>query len=113
MPYSSYKPEKILDNISNVKINCKNNRVAHNSNITFRGVDASVLLFRLDMEGVFASAGSACSSGSLEPSHVLKAIGLTDDESKSTLRFSFSHLTTDDEVIDAVERIKKCVESLR
>ena len=105
--------EKILEKIPNVCINCKENRVAHNSSITFYGIDSSVLLFRLDMEGVFASAGSACSSGSLEPSYVLKAIGLSDEDAKSTLRFSFSHLTTEEEILIAVEKIKTCVESLR
>lgn len=105
--------EKILELVPNVCINCKENRVAHNSSIIFYGVDSSVLLFRLDMEGVFASAGSACSSGSLEPSYVLKAIGLSDVDAKSTLRFSFSHLTSEDEVVSAVEKIKTCVESLR
>ena len=105
--------EKILETIPNVCINCKENRVAHNSSITFYGIDSSVLLFRLDMEGVFASAGSACSSGSLEPSYVLKAIGLSDEDAKSTLRFSFSHLTTEEEILIAVEKIKTCVESLR
>ena len=105
--------EKILEIIPNVCINCKENRVAHNSSITFYGIDSSVLLFRLDMEGVFASAGSACSSGSLEPSYVLKAIGLSDEDAQSTLRFSFSHLTTEEEILIAVEKIKTCVESLR
>ncbi len=105
--------ERILSEIPNTRINGNAERVAHNCSVTFRGVEASVLLFRLDMEGVFASAGSACSSGSIEPSHVLKAIGLSDLEAKSTLRFSFSSKTTEIEVDRAIEIIKKCVESLR
>jgi cysteine desulfurase len=108
-----YFEELITSQIPEIKINCRESRVAHNSSVTFRGVEASVLLFRLDMEGVFASAGSACSSGSVEPSHVLKAIGLTDEEAKSTLRFSFSHKTTKEEVVLAVEKIKTCILSLR
>lgn len=105
--------KRILSEIPNTYVNGGCNRVSHNCNITFVGVEASVLLFRLDMEGVFASAGSACSSGSVEPSHVLKAIGLSDADAKSTLRFSFSTLTTDEEIDRAIEIIKKCVNSLR
>jgi cysteine desulfurase len=105
--------KRILTEIPNTYANGDNKRVAHNCSITFCGIEASVLLFRLDMEGVFASAGSACSSGSIEPSHVLKAIGLSDADAKSTLRFSFSSLTTDDEVDKAVDVIKKCVQSIR
>lgn len=105
--------KRVLTEIPNTYANGDNKRVAHNCSITFCGIEASVLLFRLDMEGVFASAGSACSSGSIEPSHVLKAIGLSDADAKSTLRFSFSSLTTDDEVDKAVDVIKKCVQSIR
>ncbi|MBE5731507.1 MAG: cysteine desulfurase [Clostridiales bacterium] len=105
--------KRILNEIPNTYINGNSNRIAHNCSVTFVGVESSVLLFRLDMEGVFASAGSACSSGSIEPSHVLKAIGLSDVDAKSTLRFSFSMLTTVQEVDFAVDVIKKCVSSLR
>lgn len=105
--------KRILTEIPNTYVNGGNKRVAHNSSITFKGIEASVLLFRLDMEGVFASAGSACSSGSVEPSHVLKAIGLSDDDAKSTLRFSLSAFTSDDDVDNAVDIIKKCVSALR
>ena len=107
-----YFENKILTQIPNAYVNGGAKRVAHNSSITFVGIRSSVLLFKLDMEGVFASAGSACSSGSLEPSHVLKAIGLSDEDATSTLRFSFSTLTTQDEVDKSVEIIKKCVLSL-
>lgn len=85
-------------------------RVPGNINVTFPGVSADSMLIRLDMEGICASAGSACTSGAVEPSHVLKAIGLTDSDAKSTLRFSLGLYNTLEEInitVDTVSRIYK------
>lgn len=80
---------------------------------TFVGVDGSALLMMLDLKGVYVSTGSACMSNSVEVSHVLKAMGLSDDLAKSTIRFSFSKNNEYEEVDRAVAIIKECVEKLR
>ncbi|ADG05832.1 cysteine desulfurase family protein [Kyrpidia tusciae] len=70
-------------------------------NVAFPGVSAETLLMNLDLHGIAASSGSACTSGSLEPSHVLQAMGLEDAVVRSSLRFSFSIQTTEEEVREA------------
>jgi cysteine desulfurase len=67
----------------------RSERLPHTSHIRFPGVLAETLLIRLDQAGIAAAAGSACQSGAVDPSHVLKAIGFTDDESGQCVRFSF------------------------
>jgi len=76
-------------------------RLPGNVNVSFRGTDSESLLLALDLQGVAASSGSACTSGSLEPSHVLEAIGLDPETAAGTLRFSLGRWTTMAE-IDAV-----------
>ena len=78
-------------------------RVPNTSNVLFRGGDAEGIVIALDLEGVAASTGSACSSGRVEPSHVLLAMGLTPDEARSSVRFSLSRFTTAEEVGRVVE----------
>jgi cysteine desulfurase len=73
-------------------------RVPNTSNISFEGIEAESLLIALDLEGVAVSTGSACSSGSLEPSHVLRAMGLSQARGRNSLRFSLGAATTRDEV---------------
>lgn len=73
-------------------------RIPNTSNMTFRGADGEGIVIALDLAGVAVSTGSACSSGRIEPSPVLLAMGLTPDEAKSTVRFSLSRFTTEDEV---------------
>jgi cysteine desulfurase len=77
-------------------------RVPNTSNVTFRGGDAEGIVIALDLAGVAASTGSACSSGRVEPSRILLAMGLTPDEAKSTVRFSLSRFTTSTEIDGAV-----------
>jgi cysteine desulfurase len=88
-------------------------RVPNISNLSFEGVDGESLLIALDLKGVAVSTGSACSSGSLEPSHVLTAIGLSREEVRGSLRFSFSQYTTREEVDYAVSALAGIVTRLR
>jgi cysteine desulfurase len=73
-------------------------RAPHIANVAFEGAAAESLLIALDLEGVAASAGAACSSGSLEPSHVLQAMGLPPDRCASSVRFSLGRGTTAEEI---------------
>jgi cysteine desulfurase len=82
-------------------------------NVSFPGCRADVLLMALDLAGVSCSTGSACSSGSLLPSPVLKAMGVRDDVLRSAIRFSFTTDRTDDEIDEAARRITACVKQVR
>lgn len=84
-------------------------RLPNTSNITFHGIDGEGLVIALDLKGVGASTGSACSSGRVEPSPILLAMGLTPEEAKSTVRFSLSRFTTGPEIAVAVEVLKDVV----
>jgi len=88
-------------------------RLANTSSITFAGADAEALLMALDLEGVCASAGAACHSGSTSPSGVLLALGLTEAEARSTLRFSLGWNTTAEEIEEALRRIPPVVRRVR
>lgn len=82
-------------------------RIANTSSITFPGVDGEGLLIELDLKGVAASMGSACSSGAVEPSRVLMHMGRLREEALSSLRFSFSRLNTHAEAQQALEILKR------
>ena len=73
-------------------------RVANTSNLHFHGADGEALLIALDLEGICASSGAACASGTLTPSHVLTAMGLKPGEAHGSLRFSMGPDTTEAEV---------------
>jgi cysteine desulfurase len=88
-------------------------RVPNTTNILFPGVDGEALLIALDLRGVSCSTGAACSSGAVEPSHVLTAIGLTPAEARSSLRFSLGRPTTRREIDTALQVIPQAVEQLR
>ena len=89
----------ILATVAGTAINGdRDRRVPNTSNISFEGIEAESLLIALDLEGVAVSTGSACSSGSLEPSHVLKAMGLSQARGRNSLRFSLGAATTTDEI---------------
>ena len=76
-------------------------------------VDGEMLLLGLDVDGVFASSGSACSSGALRPSHVLTALGRTHDEATAAVRFSLGVHSTEEDVAYAVDRLAEIVRRLR
>ena len=88
-------------------------RLPNNVNISFQFIEGESLLIMLDMDGICASSGSACTSGSLDPSHVLLAIGLPHEIAHGSLRLTLSEETTKEEIDFVVERIKKIVEHLR
>lgn len=88
-------------------------RLPNNVNFSFRFVEGESLLIMLDMEGICASSGSACTSGSLDPSHVLLAIGLPHEIAHGSLRLTLSEKTTMEEIDTVVEAVKKIVERLR
>ena len=82
-------------------------RLPNNVNISFQFIEGESLLIMLDMEGICASSGSACTSGSLDPSHVLLAIGLPHEIAHGSLRLTLSDETTKDEIDTVVESIKR------
>lgn len=88
-------------------------RLPNNVNFSFRFVEGESLLIMLDMEGICASSGSACTSGSLDPSHVLLAIGLPHEIAHGSLRLTLSEETTKEELDEVVAAVKKIVERLR
>ncbi len=88
-------------------------RAPHTSNVAFLGVDRQVLAVTLDLAGVACSTGSACASGSSDPSHVLVAMGLPEEQFRSSLRFSFGPPLSIADVDESVERIAKTVNDLR
>ena len=88
-------------------------RVPNTTNISFDRVEAESLLIALDLEGIAVSTGSACSSGTLEPSHVLRAMGLPAHRTQNSLRFSLGLFSTDAEVDRVVEVLPRLVEKLR
>jgi cysteine desulfurase len=88
-------------------------RVPNTTNISFDRVEAESLLIALDLEGVAVSTGSACSSGSLEPSHVLRAMGLPPHRTQNSLRFSLGTFSTEHEVDHVVDILPRLVNKLR
>lgn len=89
------------------------NRVPNTTNISFDRVEAESLLIALDLEGIAVSTGSACSSGTLEPSHVLRAMGLSTHRTQNSLRFSLGQFSTEEEVERVLDVLPRLVEKLR
>jgi cysteine desulfurase len=88
-------------------------RLPNTTNLAFANVDSEALLLLLDEQGVCCSAGSACTSGSVHPSHVLKAMGHSDAHARSSLRFSFSKFNSLAETDRAVDALVKAVFKIR
>lgn len=109
-----YYFSQVESKIKDIKINGdRQNRLPGNANISFRGVDGEELLLYLDARGICASAGSACTTGSTSPSHVLVAIGLSDEYSSSSLRVTFGIDNTKEDVDFLVDALVEVVEKLR
>ena len=88
-------------------------KLASSFHVLFEGIDSEELLFLLDEAGICASAGSACASGALEPSHVLVAMGLTPSQARSAVRFSLGATTNPAEIDHTLDVLPKLVEQLR
>jgi cysteine desulfurase len=105
--------ERLRQSAEPLMVNGPPDGVPHILNVSFPGCAADRLLIALDLAGVACSTGSACSSGSLLPSPVLRAMGLPDDDLRSAMRFSFAATTTLEEIDDAAERIAAAVARMR
>ena len=109
--------DKIIENfmkIERVHLNGDlEKRVPANLNFSFEGVEGESLLLMLDQKGIAASSGSACTSGSLDPSHVLLALGLPHEVAHGSLRLSMSDLTTEKEVDEVISTVPEIISYLR
>lgn len=106
--------DAILTEIPGTKLNGRREgRLPNNCNISFDRIDGEALLLRLDLAGIAASSGSACTAGSQEISHVLKAIGLTEQEAKGSLRLTTGTCNTEAEIDETVTVIHEIVNDLR
>ena len=114
MELRDYTIDRILSEIPYVKLNGdRNSRLAGSVNISFKGIEGESLLLMLDMKGIEASSGSACTSGSLDPSHVLLAIGLKHEIAHGSLRLSYGECNTMEDAKYLVDSLKEIVERLR
>ena len=106
--------QTLLSTVAGVRRNGTDEpRLPNTSNLTFAGIEAETALLLFDKEGLCCSAGSACSSGSINPSHVLTAMGVSRDEARASLRFSLGRTTTDTEIDRALEIIPRVIAKLR
>jgi cysteine desulfurase len=104
----------VLTNVPGTAVNgARSPRVPNTTNISFDRVEAESLLIALDLEGIAVSTGSACSSGTLEPSHVLRAMGLPPHRTQNSLRFSLGMFSTEEEVDRVVSVLPRLMEKLR
>ena len=109
-----YLIERIENEVPYAKLNGhRTDRLSNNVNFSFRFIEGESLLIMLDQKGICASSGSACTSGSLDPSHVLLAIGLPHEIAHGSLRLTLSDETTKEEIDYVVEQIKFVVDRLR
>ena len=109
-----YLMEKVMSTVPYTRINGdRKNRLANNINFAFQFIEGESLLIMLDMAGICGSSGSACTSGSLDPSHVLLAIGLPHEIAHGSLRLTLSEENTKEEMDYVAETIKNVVERLR
>ena len=104
----------ILSSVPNTDVNgARQMRVPNTTNISFDRIEAESLLIALDLEGVAVSTGSACSSGTLEPSHVLKAMGLSSHRAQNSIRFSLGESNTEEQIDRVIEILPRIVAKLR
>jgi cysteine desulfurase len=104
----------ILEGIPEVKLNGHpEKRLPGNVNVSIRYIEGESILLSLDLLGIAASSGSACTSGSLDPSHVLLAIGLSHEIAHGSLRFSIGKYTTKEEVDFVLDKLPGIIQRLR
>ena len=115
--YVKYLRDKLLDKLLKIpgaKLNGSlENRACSNINIRFPGVSGAKLVTLCSLYGIYISSGSACNEGIAEPSHVLKAIGLTDEEALSSVRITIGYENTEEEIDEAAKIISYLVERIR
>jgi len=104
----------LLTRVSHARVNGAGApRVPNTSNMTFSFIEGESMVIALDLKGIACSTGAACSSGAIEPSHVLIALGLAPEDARATLRLSLGHQTTEEEIDFALETIPPVIERLR
>ena len=109
-----YLIDRVLKEVPYTRLNGhRTNRLPNNANFSFQFIEGESLLIMLDMEGICGSSGSACTSGSLDPSHVLLAIGLPHEIAHGSLRLTLSDETTKEDIDFVVEKVKEIVARLR
>ena len=106
--------EAIIESVPGTAVNGdRENRLPNTTNIAFEGIESEGALMLLDERGICCSAGSACTSGSVHPSHVLKAMGFSNHRARSSLRFSFGRFNTDEQVAFACAAVPEVIQKLR
>jgi cysteine desulfurase len=106
--------QRVLARVPDVRVNGGGAmRAPHVSNLSFLGVTSEQLLVRLDVDGIAVSAGSACASGAVEPSHVIAALGLPEPWMRGVIRFSLGRITTEAQIARTVEVLEQAVTDLR
>src|ERR1700738_3164426 len=104
----------LLETVSSIQVNGhRAHRLPNTSSLAIEGIDAEGMLMLLDQRGICCSAGSACTAGSLEPSHVLKAMGYSNERARGRLSFSFTRFNSESEGTQALQIIPAAVEKLR
>ena len=103
--------------LNHIKVSCRNGshdaRLPNTCNVCFHGVEAEAVLLLLDREGICASSGSACKTGSIEPSHVLTAMGLKPSLARGALRFSLGVYNTEADVDRLLDKLPPIIDKLR
>jgi len=111
---SAHLMGRIQSEISDARINSpERDRIQNTVSVTLQGVEGEAVLLGLDLEGIAVATGSACSSGAAEPSHVLRALGLSREQAESSIRISMHAQTTREEVDRAVDSLARVVKKLR
>ncbi len=114
MELRDYLIERVMAEIPYTRLNGhKTKRLPNNVNFSFQFIEGESLLIMLDMAGICCSSGSACTSGSLDPSHVLLAIGLPHEIAHGSLRLTLGHENTKEEIDYVIDNLKRIVEKLR
>jgi cysteine desulfurase len=104
----------LLERIPHASVNgSRAHRTPNTTNLTFPFIEGEAMVIALDLKGIACSTGAACSSGAVEPSHVLTAIGLAPEDARATLRLSLGHQTTDEEINFALDTIPPVIDRLR
>ena len=104
----------VLDRVPQASVNSGTApRIANTAGIRFEGIDGEALVIALDLRGFAVSSGSACSSGAVEPSHVLLAMGLSPEQARSSLRFSLGRQNTAEQVEALIDAVAECAAHLR